>query len=160
MIWKATNDKQQMEGYVAILKQRIYTKRLPASFNLLDHSIDNTEKLLKHPLLDKDKRTTLSSEREKTIADFKYKLMIVHITTAEEIVRSHTRIIANAKQNLITASGRQTPLPKSLVTILNAIAARQSNIINRAQSINKQQISFFGHAPAVIEEAATVGVIF
>ena len=66
------------------LKQRIYTKRLPASFNLLDRSIDHTEKLLAQTVLDGDKRSTLADRRQKAIAHFKYELMAIQIATAEE----------------------------------------------------------------------------
>ena len=52
--------RQQQEDRVAILKQRIYTKRLPASFGLLDHSIDTTEHMLAQPGLNEDKRAILS----------------------------------------------------------------------------------------------------
>ena len=156
-------EKQQAEGYVAILKQRIYTKRLPASFNLLDHSIDNTEQLLGQPVLDQDKRATLSSRRLKTIAQLKYDLMVLEITTSEELVRSHADVIANEKKKLINPTGTPpAPLPKSLVAVLNAIAARQSNITQRAQLITKHRISFFDDAPTVVaEEAGTaVGAMF
>ena len=78
-------DKKQ-KTHVAILKQRIYTKRLPTSFNLLDHSIDNIEKMLsQQPLLDENKRTTISNERTKMIAKYKYDMMALSIRTAEEL---------------------------------------------------------------------------
>ena len=126
MIWKATVDKQLAEEYVAVLKQRIYTKRLPASFNLLDRSIDHTEKLLAQTVLDGDKRSTLADRRQKAIAHFKYELMAIQIATAEELVRSHVTVIANKKEKL---TGGQVPLSRSLVAVFNAIAARQRNII-------------------------------
>ena len=159
-IWQATIDKQQQEGHVAILKQRIYTKRLPASFNLLDHSIDGTEKMLAQSASNDDKRATLSNRREKTIAQFKYDLMVIQITTAEELVRSQSNIIAHEKKKLVDSVHGQIPLPKSLVTILKAISNRQKNIIKRMQLINKKKLSFFDNAPVVIEEVAgTIGAI-
>jgi hypothetical protein len=152
VIWQATVDKQKNEEYVAILKQRIYTKRLPSSFNLLDHSIDdNTEKMLKNPLLNEDKRATLSSQREKIISRFKYDMMAIKINTAEEMIRSHVNIIVNEKTKLTDTARGQAPLPKLLVNILNSIAARQSNISKRGQLITKYKLSFFDHAPTVME---------
>ena len=147
-------DKQQAEEHVAILKQRIYTKRLPASFNLLDRDIDKTEKLLAQKALGADKRSSLADRRQKAIAHFKYELMSIQIATAEELVRSHATVIVNEKNTL---AGGQVPLPKSLVTILNAIAARQRNIIERAQSMTKHKLSFFDDAPTGVNEAGTVG---
>ncbi|CAF4123568.1 unnamed protein product, partial [Rotaria sordida] len=115
IIWQATKDKLQVEEQVAVLKQRIYTKRLPASFAILDHSIDNMENMLKQPALNQDKRATLSFRRLKTIAQFKYDMMVLAITTTEETVRCHASIIADEKKKLIDTTGGQVPIPKSLV---------------------------------------------
>ena len=73
--------------------------------------------------------------------------MSIQIATAEELVRSHATVIANEKNTL---AGGQVPLPKPLVAILNAIAVRQRNIIERAQSMTKHKLSFF-------DDAGTVG---
>lgn len=123
------------------------------------------EKLLTQPALHVDKRATLSSEHRKMITRFKYDTMQLTIRTAEEIIRSHANIIANEKKKIIdtTAHGK-VPLPKALVSVLNAIAARQSNITKRAQIVAQHQMSFFDHAPTVMgeeeEAGATVGAIF
>jgi hypothetical protein len=143
------------------LKQRIYSKRLPPSFNLLDHSIDNIEKLLARSTLDQNKRTTLFNERLKMIAKYKYDMMTLTIRTAEEIVRHHIEIILDEKKKLASSANDQVRLPKPLVMILNTIAERQSNIIKRAQLITKQKLSFFVDAPMVTtEEAGTIEAIF
>ena len=147
---------------MTILKQRISTKRLPSSFNLLDHSIDNVEQMLKRPVLDQDKRDTLLSRRLKTIAQFKYDLMVLAITTAEETIRSHTKIIANEKKKLIDTSNeqKQVPLPQSLVQLSSTIAQRQTNMIQRNELILKQKLSFFVDAPTTEENmAGVVGAI-
>lgn len=138
-------DKQQNEEYLAILKQRIYTKRLPTSFNLLDHSINkHTEKMLKNPVLHTDKRATLLSQREKSISRFQNDLMTIDITTTEETIRSYVNIIANEKKKLTeSVHGQVPPLPKLLVNVLNAITARQSNIVKRAELITKHKLTFF-----------------
>jgi hypothetical protein len=119
------------------------------------------EKLLTNPALHEDKRATLSSRHQKTIAQFKCDLMQLEITTTEELIRSHTNIISNEKKKLTnSAATEQVPLPKSLVTVLNAIAARQSNIIKRSQLLIKQKISFFDDAAMVVrEETGTIGAI-
>jgi hypothetical protein len=159
LIWQAAKDKLQAEEEVAILKQRIYTKRLPSSFGILDHSIDNIENMLKQPALNQDKRATLSFRRLKTIAQFKYDLMVLSITTAEETVRSHANTIADEKKKLIDTTGGQIPIPKSLVQLMNAIAARQSNMMQRAQSILKQKLSVFDDAPTAVNMAGAVGAM-
>ena len=159
MIWQATNGKLQAEEEVAILKQRISTKRLPESFRILDHSIDNIEHMLQRPApLDRNKRATLLSRRLKTIAQFKYDLMRLTIITAEETIRAHTKIIADEKKKLIDASSNgQLPLPKYLVQVMNMIGKRQTNMTQRYQLILKQKLSVFDDAPKVENMAATVG---
>ncbi|CAF1565624.1 unnamed protein product, partial [Rotaria sordida] len=161
VIWQATKDKLQAEEEVAILKQRIYTKRLPASYAILDHSIDPIENMLKQPALNKDKRATLSFRRLKTIAQFKYDMMVLTIATAEETVRSHISIIANEKKKLIdNTSGGQVPLPKPLIQLMNAITARQTNMIQRSQHILQQKLSVFDNAPVAENMAGATGAVF
>ncbi|CAF4202114.1 unnamed protein product [Rotaria sordida] len=160
VIWQATKDKLQAEEEVAILKQRIYTKRLPASYAILDHSIDPIENMLKQPALNKDKRATLSFRRLKTIAQFKYDMMVLTIATAEETVRSHISIIANEKKKLIdNTSGGQVPLPKPLIQLMNAITARQTNMVQRSQHIIQQKLSIFDDAPVAENMAGATGAM-
>jgi AAA15 family ATPase/GTPase len=106
------------------LKKRIYSERLPPSFNRLDYSVENIKKMLSQSILDPNKCATFSNERLKIIAKYKYDMMTLTIRIAEEMVRSHAEIIANEKKKLIdmVANG-QVPLPKALVSISNAIAA-------------------------------------
>ena len=99
--------------------------------------------MLQNPLLHADKRATLSSQREKTISRFKYDRMAINISTLEETIRSYVKMIADEKKKLIDSAHGQVPLPKLLVNILNAIAARQSNISKRAQTITKHKLTFF-----------------
>ncbi|CAF4191993.1 unnamed protein product, partial [Adineta steineri] len=46
-------------------------------------------------------------------------------------------------KKLIESAGEQVPLPKPLVTLLDAISSRQSNIIKRAHLITNRNMSFF-----------------
>ena len=125
-----TMDQQKNEEYLAILKQRIYTKRLPSSLNLIDHSIDpHTQQTLRDRRLHMDERITLSLQRQKAIARFKQDMLTIEISTIEKLIRSHGNVIADEKKKLIDAANGKVRLPKMLVDILNAIAARQSNII-------------------------------
>lgn len=136
------------------------TKRLPSSFNLLDHSIDTIEQMLQRPVLDADKRTTLSCRRLKMIAQFKYDLTTLAITTTEETIRSHTRVIVNEKKRLAdTTTGGQRPLPKALIQLMNILAERQSHMIKRNELILQRQLSFFDDAPTTEDMAGAVGAI-
>ena len=116
--------------------------------------------MLKQPALNQDKRATLSFRRLKTIAQFKYDMMILTISTAEEAIRSHANIIANEKKKLIdSTAGGQVPIPKSLVQLMNTIAARQNNLVQRSQVILKQHLSVFDDAPTAINMAGVVGAM-
>ena len=115
--------------------------------------------MLKQPALHRDKRATLSYRRLKTIAQFKYDMMVLTITIAEETVRSHTNIITDEKKKLIDTADGQVPVPKSLVQIMNAIAARQTNMVQRSQVILKQKLSVFDDAPMAINMAGAVGAM-
>lgn len=144
IIWQATIHQQQNEEYLAIIKKRISTKRFPASYNLLDHSIDpDINKMLKNSSLPVDKRITFSTQYEKIISRCKYELLTMKISMLEELIRTHHNMITNEKKKLTdTIQG----------TLLNAIEARQSNIIKRAQLITKHKLSFFDYAPMITEE--------
>ena len=150
-------DKQQAGQNIAILKRRLYIKRLPASYNVLDHSIDNIEKMIKNLALHQDESATILSRRQKMIGQFKYDLILLEISTNEQIARNHTNIIACEKKKIIESAGVQVPLPKSLVALLNAISSRQSNITKRAEFITNHKVSFFEEAPVVIEEKQVAG---
>jgi hypothetical protein len=115
--------------------------------------------MLSQPIFDRNKRATLSNERGKLIAKYKYDMMVLTIRIAEEIVRRYIEIIVNEKKKLIDTTNEQIPLPKPLANVLSAIAARQSNIIKRAQIITKQKISFFDHAPMAVDKTGAIGAM-
>lgn len=149
-------NQQQKEEQLAILKQRIYIKRLPPSFDLADHTIDpNAEQMLRNLDLSTEVRAQLSSQREKIISRFKYDLISNEILIIEEFIRTYNNLIATEKKRLTDAAQGQVPLPKALIEILNAITARQSIIIKRAHLNIKHKLSFFDYAPTVANE--TVG---
>ena len=155
-----TMDQQKNEEYLAILKQRIYTKRLPSPLNLIDHSIDpHTQQMLRDRRLHMDERITLSLQRQKAIARFKQDMLTIEISTIEKLIRSRGNVIAHEKKKLTDAANGKVRLPKMLVDILNAITARQSNIIKRTQLVTKHKLSFFECAPAMVmdEEEEIVG---
>ncbi|CAF1535193.1 unnamed protein product [Adineta ricciae] len=157
IIWQASIAKQQAEEYLAVLKKRLYIKRLPASYNVLDHSIDNIEKMVQNIALNEDECASILSRRQKMIAQFKYDLILLEISTNEQIARNHATMIACEKKRLIDSAGGQNTLPKPMVSILNGISARQSNIIKRAELITKHKVSFFDEAPVVTEEIQAAG---
>ena len=60
---------------------------------------------------------------------YKQDMLTIEISTIEKLIRSRGNVIAHEKKKLTDAANGKVPLPKMLVDILNAIAARQSNII-------------------------------
>lgn len=114
--------------------------------------------MLQRPVIEQNKRATLLSRRLKTIAQFKCDMMVLAITTAEETVRSHTKIIGEEKKKLIDTVRGQTPLPKPLVQLMNMITARQTNMIQRSQIILKHKLSFFDDAPTTENNLAGIVV--
>ena len=114
--------------------------------------------MLQRPVLDGDKRTTLSCRRLKMIAQFKYDLITLAITTTEETIRSHTNLIGNEKKKMVdTTTGGQISLPKPLVQLMNIVAERQSHLIKRNELILQRQLSFFDDAPTTEDMAGVVG---
>ncbi len=67
--------------------------------------------------------------------------MVLTITTAEETVRSHTKIIADEKKKLIETSYEQAQ--QSLGQIMNAITSRQTNALQPSQVILKTKVIGF-----------------
>lgn len=143
---------------MAILKQRIYTKRLPSTFHILDSSIDHIEKLLAQSKLHPDERATFLSQGEKITAQYKYSIMELTLRIIETIIRRHEQIIVTEKEKFRDITSGETHISKSSVCLLNAIAARQSNMIKRAQVVTKHKLSFFDLAPTAAEEQQEVGI--
>ena len=146
MIWEATLDQLQGEQELAILKQRIYSKRLPEFFNLLDHSIDNVENILDHPVVNEDMRTTLLTRRSKMIAQFKYDMMMLTIQTIEERLRSHANIVSVEKNKFLTMNPTH-----SATTMMDLIKARRAIMRHHATLILQGKLSFFDNAPMDID---------
>jgi len=137
------------------LKQRLLTKRLPQSYDLLDHSIDNIEMILGQPGFHQDKRASLAWSRQKRIAQYKFDMMTLTIETIEALVRSHAKV---ANEELQRNWLSQKPTNPSLwKTLLDIIEQRQIVLMSRAQQNIKQKLSFFDHAPTAVNLNDTAG---
>ncbi|CAF3673072.1 unnamed protein product [Rotaria socialis] len=98
MIWQACIDEQKAKEEASILKQRLSTQRLSPSYGLLDHSIDNLERILAQPGFQQDKRAYFNSSRQKLITQYKYQMMTLTIQATEDLVRAHSQIINDEKK--------------------------------------------------------------
>ncbi|CAF1599908.1 unnamed protein product [Rotaria magnacalcarata] len=85
VIWQACIDEQKAKEEVSILKQRLSTQRLSPSYGLLDHSIDNLERILAQPGFQQDKRAYFNSSRQKLITQYKYQMMTLTIQATEDL---------------------------------------------------------------------------
>ena len=98
--------------------------------------------MLKDVSISVDKRVTCSTQYEKTISRCKYELLTMKISMLEELIRTYSSLIANEKKKFTDAAQ----------DMHNAITARQSNIVKRAQLITKHKLSFFDYAPMITDE--------
>jgi hypothetical protein len=158
LIWQATHDKNEMDEKVAILKHRVHAKSLPSTYNIIDHSIDDIEKMLARAqsTVDQSTRTKLSSRRQKKIGQFKYDMLTLTVATGEEIARSLEKRIEEEKAKLLainSTDGNNSSSAQMLTRLMAAIEARQVHMIQRAQYITNDKIKyFFDEAPATYNE--------
>ena len=156
LIWQATDAEQRAREKVAILKQRLQTNRLPDSYHLLDHSVDNIEKILTTRGFHQEKRTLLAASRQKRIAQYKYDMMALTIETMEALVRSRAQE-ANKEIEVTWLSQPTTDESSSCKSILDIVQQRQSIMVNRTDQSMKHTLSFFDHAPAAVNIEETAG---
>ena len=63
LIWQGTADQCKAEGDLAILRKRVFLKRLPASLDtVINQSIEHIRALLSDPNLNKNRRAVLASQ--------------------------------------------------------------------------------------------------
>jgi hypothetical protein len=149
------------EEEVDVLKHRVYSRCLPLLFRLLDRSIDNMEHRLKLPFVNESKRATLASRRLKTIAQFKYGIMVLSISAAEEIVRSHARVVSNEMKSFSVTDDGDVDSSKKVDDnqIITLIEARQHNMKNRSHVITKHKLPFFDEAPTTWNNTTGIVVV-
>ncbi|CAF5219848.1 unnamed protein product, partial [Rotaria magnacalcarata] len=108
IIWQATINECKSQEEVDILKQHLYIKRLPKSFDYLDESYSKIENKLARPIYNDNTRTTMSARHRKIIAQNKCDLMKLYINMAEAAVRGYRQYGEDEKQNLINLFTRLT----------------------------------------------------
>ena len=156
LIWQATDAEHKAREKVAVLKQRLQTNRLPDSYNSLDHSVDNIEKILTAPGFHQDKRTLLAASPQRRITQYKYDMMALTIETMEALVRSHAQEANN--EIGVTWLFQITADPSSSYkSILDIVQQRQSIMAKRTEQSLKHTLSFFDHAPVAVNIEETAG---
>ncbi|CAF3941727.1 unnamed protein product [Rotaria sp. Silwood1] len=105
-IWKAIQNKKQMEEQIEILKHRIHSNCLPPALNLLDYSLDRIEKMLSGSKQsssndnDNKQQIILAARRLKKIGRFKYDMLELSIAAGEEKVRCWHKMAKKGKKEI------------------------------------------------------------
>ena len=153
LIWKGTADQCKAEGELAILRKRVFLKRLPTSLDsVINQSIEHLRTLLSDPNLNKDRRAVLASQLSKMITQYKFDLVALNIATLEDSARAHAQVVIDAKNQLLLLDG--DPPPSSIQELIQAIELRQENMKQRAEELLKHQLqTFFEQAPMEVNGA-------
>ncbi|CAF1390769.1 unnamed protein product [Rotaria sp. Silwood1] len=153
-IWKAIQNKKQMEEQIEILKHRIHSNCLPPAFNLLDYLLDKKLTRSKQSTTDDNdnkQQTILNARRLKKIGRFKYDLLELSIAAAEDKVRYYDKIAKKEEKKLIMITDKlkkQNSSSDTFKQLMAAIEVRQKQMIERADYITQQKMkSFFDKAP-------------
>ncbi|CAF2806253.1 unnamed protein product [Rotaria sp. Silwood2] len=157
-IWKALENKKQMEEQIQILKHRIHSNCLPPAFNLLDYSLDKIDHILTRSKQDyihnndSKQKTILNARRLKKVGRFKFDLLELSIAAGEEKIRYYDKIMKKEKTKLINVTNKlknNNPTSDIFKQIIVAIEAREKHMIERADYVSQQRLkSFFDEAPA------------
>ena len=153
LLWQGTADQFKAEGDLAILRKRVFLKRLPASLDsVINQSIEHLRILLSDPNLNKDRRAVLASQLSKMITQYKFDLVALNIATLEDGARAHAQVAIDAKNQLLLLDG--DPPPSSIQELIQMIELRQENMKQRAEELLKHQLqTFFEQAPMEVNGA-------
>ena len=153
LIWQGTADQCKAEGDLAILRKRVFLKRLPASLDtVINQSIEHIRALLSDPNLNKNRRAILTSHLSKMITQYKFDLVALNIVTLEDSARAHAQVAIDATNKLSILDGDTHQ--SSIQDLIQAIEARQHNLKQRAEELlNHQLQTFFEQAPTEVDDA-------
>ncbi|CAF1321011.1 unnamed protein product, partial [Rotaria sp. Silwood1] len=128
-IWQITVDEQKTKEQEAILRQRLYLKRLPAKTDqMINQLLDDNRTTLSNPFLDPDQRAKLD---EFAIVKHRYDLTLT-----------------NLKEQLSNLNKKNPLVYPSL--LVNIIKERRQAMIQRFLRIRQHKLkTFFDEAPAV-----------
>ncbi|CAF1500166.1 unnamed protein product [Adineta steineri] len=152
-IWSLTLKQQIAEEKITIIKHRIFAKIIPKTLDSIDRSLDDINRSLREKIIDNDIRAALVSRRDKIIGQLKLDIMTIDISTTEAIARGHARLVKEEKEMLLLLISIRHSDDADETTrhnIINAIQAREENIIKRAQYVTGCKVSFFDETPAVL----------
>ena len=135
-----------MNEQEAVLRQRIYLRRLPHPFDkVIDQSLNYIEPMLSNQALDKDRRASLISNYSKTITQYKYGLMTLNLDTIQSIMRGHQEILNDLQDKLSQLSCDNQ--------LIQTIQNRQQTMRERHGIYLQRKLkTFFDEAPTTFNE--------
>lgn len=144
-----------------MLKHRLFCKDLPKSFGALDHALDDLNQQLQQDVIDRNVRAMITSRRKKVIGQLKLDITAIHISTVEAIARGHANVAKEMKRKLLLLWENSTHDTDRVMkdNLINAIQARQENIIERTQYITSRKIYFFEETPTLLIESTAGSLV-
>jgi hypothetical protein len=101
MIWQTTANELKAKEREEILRKRIFLRRLQNAIDkIINRSIDPIELLLSNPMINKDRRASLTSSCSKTITQYKFDLMIINLDAIQNIISGHQQLLIDLKEKL------------------------------------------------------------
>lgn len=99
MIWMEVTDELRAKEQEEILRKRIFLRRLPSEWDRsINRSTDTLECVLSNSDLDPDYRASLASSCSKTITQFKFDMMAIHLNALQSSNRAHHSKLQELKE--------------------------------------------------------------
>ena len=111
---------------------------------------------LQQDVIDGDVRAMITSRRQKVIGKLRLDMTAIHMTAAEATARGHSNVAKEVKEKLLLlllGNSNHDTDRVMIDNVINAIQARQENIIRRAQYVTNRKVSFFEETPTLLIES-------
>jgi hypothetical protein len=127
-----------------MLKHRLFRKALPKIFDDLNES-------LREKIIDTNIRMILTNRHNKIIGQVKLDMMAIYISTGEAKARGHAKVAEEEKDRLLLREKTSGNVHETILNnLVNAIQAREENIIKRAKYVTNCKMSFFDETPTMV----------
>ena len=101
------------------------------------------------------------SRRKKVIGQLKLDMTAIYMTAVEATARGHFNVAKEAKGKLLLLLGNSNHDTGRIIidNVINAIQARQENIIRRARYVTNHKVSFFEGTPTLLIESTAGSLV-
>ena len=119
---------------------------MPTTFDkIVAQSLDYVEPLLSNQALDKDQRASLISKYSKTITQYNFDLMALHLNTIQSISRGHEQSLHDLQMKLSQSSCHEL--------MIQVIENQQQTMRERHEVYLQRKLdTFFDEAPTTFNE--------